>query len=86
MCELVADFRETGSVQNKKRQVENSVTNESVEIAVLGQITMNSTMSTRKLTSATGVCRTSVQLVLKNYNSITLIFLLSVFQMNIPFF
>lgn len=65
--ELVAKFRESGSVKNKKRQGENPVLNEPVELAVLGQVAMDSTMSTRQLAVATGVSRTSVQRVLKKY-------------------
>ena len=63
--ELVAKFRETGSVMNKKRQRENPVVNEAMEVFVLGQVAMDSTLSTRKLANETGVNRTSVQRILK---------------------
>ena len=65
--EMVAKFRETGSVHNKKRQLINPVLNEPTEITVLGQVAMDSTLSTRKLAVATGVSRTSVQRILKKY-------------------
>lgn len=65
--ELVAKFRETGSVHNKKRNIENAGFHEAMEIAVLGEVAMDSTLSTRQLAIATGVPRTSVQRVLKKY-------------------
>lgn len=34
---------------NKKRNIENLVRNETVEVAVLGEVTMKPTLSTRKL-------------------------------------
>lgn len=65
--ELVAKFRETGSVCNKKRQLQNPVLNEPTEIAVLGQVAVDRTLSTRQLAVVTGVSRTSIQRVLKKY-------------------
>lgn len=66
--ELVAKFRETGSVMNKKRQMENPVVNEAMEVFVLGQVAMDSTLSTRKLANETGVNRTSIQRILKKHH------------------
>ena len=65
--ELVAKFRETGSVCNKKRQFENPVLDEPMEIAVLGQVAVDRTLSTRQLANVSGVSRTSVQRILKKY-------------------
>lgn len=65
--ELVAKFRETGSVMNKKRQSAHPVVNEPIEVLVLGQVAMDNTLSTRKLASETGVSRTSVQRILKKH-------------------
>lgn len=48
--ELEEIFRETDSVKNKKRQVENLVLNEPVELAVLWQVAMDGTMTTIQLT------------------------------------
>jgi len=53
ILELVAKFRQTGSVANKKRIIENPVRNETVEVAVLGQVSMNPTLSTRKMSDVT---------------------------------
>ena len=50
---------------NKKRQRENPVVNEAMEVFVLGQVAMDSILSTRKLANETGVNRTSVQRILK---------------------
>ncbi|KAJ8922531.1 hypothetical protein NQ315_007561 [Exocentrus adspersus] len=65
--ELVAKFCETGSVGNRKRHRENPVLNEITEIEVLGQIAMDSTLSTRQLARVTGMSRTSFQRILKKY-------------------
>jgi len=66
ILELIAKFRQTGSVANKKRNMENPVRNEATEVAVLGEIVMNPTLSTRKLSDETGVPRTTVQRILKH--------------------
>lgn len=46
---IVLEFRYSGSVQNTKRQSQNPVFNDSSEVAVLGQIAMDSTLSALKL-------------------------------------
>ena len=67
ILELVAKFRQTGSVANKKRIIENPVRNEAVEVAVLGQVSMNPTLSTRKMSDVTGIMRTTLRRILKHY-------------------
>ena len=42
--ELVRKFRETGSVANKKRVIQNQVRKEAIEVAVLSHITMEPTL------------------------------------------
>ncbi|XP_066149124.1 uncharacterized protein [Euwallacea fornicatus] len=66
ILQLVAKFRETGSVTNKKRNIKNPVRNEAVQVAVPGQVSMDPTLSTRKLSDVTGVSRTTVQKILKH--------------------
>lgn len=52
-----------GSQQN----LENPVLNEPMELVILVQVTVDSTLSTRQLAIGTGVSYTSVQRVLKKY-------------------
>ena len=66
ILDLVAKFREAGSVANKKRNIENPVKNEAVEVGVLGEVSMNPTLSTRKLSHIKRVSRTTVQRILKH--------------------
>lgn len=49
VLEVILKFRQTGSVANKKCRNKNRVRNETVEVAVLGQVAADSTLSTRKL-------------------------------------
>lgn len=67
VLQLVAKFRETGSVLNKKRIVENPVRNEAIEVAVLGHIAIDPTLSTRKVSDVTGVSRRTIQRTLKTH-------------------
>lgn len=67
VLELVHKFRETGSVANKKRDIANPVVNEAVEVAVLGHVIQDATLSTRKLAAISGVNRTSIQRILKKH-------------------
>ncbi|CAH2010232.1 unnamed protein product [Acanthoscelides obtectus] len=56
VLELVAKFRETGSVANKKRNIENPIRNEAIEVG------------TRKLETVCGVSRRTVQRILKAHS------------------
>ena len=47
--------------------MERPVRNEAVEVAVLGEVSMNPTLSTRKMSEVTGISRTSIQRILKHY-------------------
>ena len=55
ILELVAKFRETGSVHNRRRQAERPVRNEAVEVAVLGHVNVDPTLSTRPLSTMSGI-------------------------------
>lgn len=68
VLELVAKFRETGSVANKKRNIENPIRNEAIEVGVLGQVYVDPTLSTRKLETVCGVSRRTVQRILKAHS------------------
>lgn len=68
VIELIRKFRETGSVANKKRNVEKPVRNEAVEVAVLGHVYMDPTLSTRQLVSVSGINRGSIQGILKTHH------------------
>ena len=68
VLELVAKFRETGSVANKKRNIENPIRNEATEVGVLGQVIVDPTLSTRKLQTSCGVSRRTIQRILKAHN------------------
>ncbi|KAL1493572.1 hypothetical protein ABEB36_009274 [Hypothenemus hampei] len=65
---LIAKFRETGSVANKKRNVEKPVRSEAVEIAILGHVNMDPTLSTRQLASVSGINRGSIRGILKSHH------------------
>lgn len=65
VLQLVRKFRETGSVLNKKREIENPVVNEATEVAILGHVVQDPTLSTRKLANVSGVNRSSIQTILK---------------------
>ncbi|CAH1965519.1 unnamed protein product [Acanthoscelides obtectus] len=68
VLELVAKYRETGSVDNKKRNIENPIRNEAIEVGVLGQVYVDPTLSTRKLETVCGVTRRTVQRILKAHS------------------
>ncbi|CAH2003858.1 unnamed protein product [Acanthoscelides obtectus] len=61
-------FREAGSVANKKRNIENPIRNEAIEVGVLGQVYVDPTLSTRKLETVCGVSRRTVQRILKAHS------------------
>lgn len=65
VLELVKKFQETGNVANKKREIEKPIVNEASEVAVLGQVHLDPTLSTRQLASVSGINRTSIQTILK---------------------
>lgn len=69
VSEVVAKFRQTGSVVNKKRDTEREfpVRNEATAIEVLGQITADPTLSTRKLSTITNISRTTIRRILKQH-------------------
>lgn len=58
-------FRQPGLVANRKRNIENLVNKETVEVSVLGEFTINPTLITRKTSDITGVSRTTAQKILK---------------------
>lgn len=62
--DLVEKFRETGSVQNKKRDAPRLL-NEASQVEVLGQFAIEPTASTRQVSTMTGLSRESVRKVLK---------------------
>lgn len=64
VLELVSKFQETGSVANKKRNMER---NEAAEVAVLGQIALNPMTSTRQLAHESGFTRTRIANILKHH-------------------
>lgn len=61
---LVAKFNATGSVENRKRANERD---EAREVAVLGHVAMDPTLSTRKLSDVSGVSRTTIRRILKHH-------------------
>ena len=67
VLELVSKFRETGSVANRKRNIENPVRNEGTEVAILGHVNLDPTLSTRQLETVAGVSRRSIQRILKDH-------------------
>lgn len=69
--ELGANFQETGSLQNKRTQSENSELNNPVELAVLGKVAMDGTMRTRHSAGVTGASDV-VQEVFKGFIRIRL--------------
>lgn len=64
VLDLVRKFVRTGSVTNSKRATER---NEVLELAVLGHVSVDPTLSTRKLAAVSGVSRTTVQRILKKH-------------------
>lgn len=64
---LLQKFSATGSVCNKKHQPQRPVRNEDVEVAILGHIALDPTTSTRRLSEASGVSRTSAMRILKSH-------------------
>lgn len=67
VSELVKKFQDTGSVANKKRNIELPIRNEATEVAILGYVALDPTLSTRKLATVSGVSRTSIQRILKTH-------------------
>ncbi|XP_050307733.1 uncharacterized protein LOC126744391 isoform X2 [Anthonomus grandis grandis] len=65
VLELVSKFQETGSVTNRKLNIENPVRNEGMEVAVLGHNNVDPTLSTNQLETVTGISRRSIQRTLK---------------------
>lgn len=66
VIELVAKFRERGSLANRKRIAPNQVVgNEAMEVAVLGHINIDPMLSTRQLPTVSGISRTSIRRILK---------------------
>lgn len=65
VLELVAKFRESGSVANKKLNIENLIMNEEIEMGVLGQVSVDPTLSNRKLDTVCGVSRRIIQRILR---------------------
>ena len=67
VIELVRKFDETGSVQNKRHNRSRSMTNEEMQIGVLGLLEADRTQikSIRKLSEESGVRQTSVHTILK---------------------
>lgn len=55
MRDLEAKFLETGSVANKIKNVKYPIRNEAVEVGILGHIAIDATLSSRKLSEASGV-------------------------------
>lgn len=55
VLELVQKLTQTGSVLNKNPDIVNPVDNEAVETAVIGQVTQDQTLSTRKLSDLSDV-------------------------------
>lgn len=69
VLELVAKFRETGSLANRKRIVaaENQIVqNEGFNVAVLGHVNLDPTLGTRQLATISGISRTSFRRILKS--------------------
>lgn len=62
MVELVQEFRQTGSVANKKRdrECELPLRNETVEVALLGQVRADPPLSMWKLANVTNIGRTRI--------------------------
>ncbi|XP_050511562.1 uncharacterized protein LOC126887788 isoform X2 [Diabrotica virgifera virgifera] len=65
--DLVEKFRETGRVQNKKRDAARLL-NEASQIEVLGNFTIEPIASTRQVSAMTGLSHESVRKVLKLHN------------------
>lgn len=59
VLELVAKFRETESVTNKKRQIKSPVKNVATKVAMLGHVKLDHKLSTRKLATVFVVSRLS---------------------------
>ena len=59
--QLMDKFVATGSLLNKKREVNRPVQNEAVEVAVLGHLQMDNTQSIKAVSQASGVSASSVQ-------------------------
>lgn len=65
VTKIVQKFSDTGSVCNKKIQMQRVVRNEAVEVAVLGHVELDHTQSTRQLAEVSGVSRSSIIRILK---------------------
>lgn len=64
--DLVRKFQQSGSVANRKRN-NADFQQEGREVAVLGHVAMDHTLSTRKLATESGVSRSTIQRILKKH-------------------
>ena len=67
VLELVA-LRETGSLTNKKCNIEKPIRNKAIGVGRLGQVYVDPTLSTSKLDTVYGVSRRSIQRLLKDHS------------------
>lgn len=69
VLELLRKFQETGSVANAKRnpQREFPVMNEAASLEVVGQVSADPALSTRKLAGITNLSRTTIRRILKKF-------------------
>lgn len=69
VLELIQKFKETGSVTNKKRDPEREfpVVNEVTNMEVIGQVSADPTLSTRKLAAITNLSRWTIRKILKKF-------------------
>lgn len=66
ILELVQKVRDLRSVANDKHEMTNPVENEAPEVALLGYIFQDPTLSKRKLSTILGIKRSSIQRILRN--------------------
>lgn len=67
VIDLISKFMETGSVANKKHERQHTITNEDMQVAILGHTEVDPTSSTRKLAEISGIPRSSLQRILKQH-------------------